>query len=92
MNKTIHIEVIYALPEKQTCISLDVDTLDNVENAIKKSGILQKFPEIDLQKNQVGIFSQKAKLTDKLHEGDRIEIYRPLTANPREIRRRRAQR
>ncbi|MBF1218329.1 MAG: RnfH family protein, partial [Haemophilus parainfluenzae] len=53
-------------------------------------GILQQFTEIDLRENKVGIYSRPAKLTDQLKDGDRIEIYRPLLADPKEIRRKRA--
>ena len=55
-----------------------------------QSGILQQFTEIDLRENKVGIYSRPAKLTDQLKDGDRIEIYRPLLADPKEIRRKRA--
>lgn len=92
MNEQIQVEVVYALPEKQTVLSIAIESSENIESVIKKSGVLDKFPEIDLNKNVVGIFGQKARLTDLLHDGDRIEIYRPLVADPREIRRKRAAR
>lgn len=92
MSKQIQVEVVYALPEKQTVLSIDIEPSEDIQSAIKKSGILDKYPEIDLKKNAVGIFNQKARLTDLMHDGDRIEIYRPLTADPREIRRQRAAR
>ncbi|WGE14528.1 RnfH family protein [Pasteurella multocida] len=62
-----------------------------IQTAILQSGILQQFTEIDLRENKVGIFSRPAKLTDQLKDGDRIEIYRPLLADPKEIRRKRAE-
>ena len=55
-----------------------------------QSGVLEKYTEIDLRQNKVGIFSRLAKLTDMVENGDRIEIYRPLVADPKEIRRKRA--
>ena len=61
-----------------------------IQTAILQSGILQQFAEIDLRENKVGIYSRLAKLTDQLKDGDRIEIYRPLLADPKEIRRKRA--
>ena len=61
-----------------------------IQTAILQSDILQQFTEIDLRENKVGIYSRPAKLTDQLKDGDRIEIYRPLLADPKEIRRKRA--
>ena len=87
----ISVEVCYALPDKQTLLTLDVEPYDNIESIIKQSGILELYPEIDLAKNKVGVFSKLAKLTDTLHQGDRIEIYRPLIADPKEVRKQRAQ-
>jgi len=57
---------------------------------IRASGILERFPEIDLDKNKVGVFGKLGKLSDTLHAGDRVEIYRPLIADPKEVRKRRA--
>ena len=62
-----------------------------VQTAIVQSGILQQFNDIDLRTNKIGIFSLPVKLNDQLKEGDRIEIYRPLLADPKEIRRKRAE-
>lgn len=92
MAKQIHIEVVYALPEQQFVVPLTVDEGTMIEQAIVQSGLLDKRKEIDLMVNRVGIFSRMAKLTDSVSDGDRIEIYRALTADPREIRRRRAER
>lgn len=68
-------------------------TLENpitIQNAIVQSGVLEKYTEIDLRQNKVGIFSRTTKLTDMVENGDRIEIYRPLIADPKEIRRKKA--
>ncbi|RLA04737.1 MAG: RnfH family protein [Gammaproteobacteria bacterium] len=86
----MRVEVVYALPDRQRLISLDVAELLTVGEAIEQSGILQLFPEIDLGVARVGIFSQLAALDDRLREGDRVEIYRPLIADPKAMRRERA--
>jgi uncharacterized protein len=86
----ILIEVAYATPEKQRIIELEVTADCTIEAAIKQSGMLELFPEIDLTKQQVGVFSQPRKLSDKIKAGDRIEIYRPLIVDPKEARRARA--
>ena len=91
MDKKITIEVAYALPEKQSLLQLQVDENSTVEQAIERSGILVSHPEIDLEQNKVGIWSRTCKLDVTLKEGDRIEIYRPLIADPKEVRKRRAE-
>lgn len=85
------IEVIYALPSQQICLPLEVDEQCTIEQAIQASGILSRFPEIDLQSQKVGVFSKLKTLTDKLAPGDRIEIYRPLLIDPKEVRKKRAE-
>ncbi|NVK25639.1 MAG: RnfH family protein [Gammaproteobacteria bacterium] len=91
MAELINIEVAYALPNKQTLLVLQVEPGTNIEQAIQRSTILADHPEIDLTENKVGIWSRTAKLSDTLNEGDRIEIYRPLIADPKEVRKRRAE-
>ena len=86
----LRIELIYALPFEQDILVIEIDENANVEQAIIQSDILQRYPEIDLSINKIGIFSKACKLTDKLHNNDRIEIYRPLIADPKEIRKARA--
>ena len=86
----ITIEVAYALPDTQLILETHVLSGTTVEAAIKASGILEKFPEIDLSTNKVGIFGKLTKPTNTLRRGDRIEIYRKLIADPKEVRRRRA--
>lgn len=85
------IEVIYALPGEQELITLDVDQGTTVEQAIKLSGILERYSDIDLSKNKVGIFGKVTKVDEELRDKDRIEIYRPLIADPKESRRKRAE-
>ena len=90
MPDEILVEIAYALPEEQVIISIKVPTIFNVQQAIEKSGIQKKFPSIDLSKNKVGIFGKKTTLDHTLNDRDRIEIYRPLILDPKEMRRKRA--
>lgn len=87
----IHVEVVYALPEEQRVLTLEVDQALTVEEIIVQSGVLELYPEIDLNKNKVGVFSRNVKLDATVNDKDRIEIYRPLVADPKEIRRKRAE-
>jgi len=84
------VEVAYALPRRQLILELRVGAGTTAEQAIRASGILEQFPEIDLKSSKVGIFGKPCKLTDTLQNGDRVEIYRPLIADPKEIRKQRA--
>lgn len=90
MSEEILVEVAYALPQKQEVLSLKVNSGATVSQAIEQSGILADFPEIDLASAKVGIFGKQAKLDAVLRDKDRIEIYRPLIADPKEIRKKRA--
>lgn len=85
-------EVIYALPHKQYMKKVKLAEGASIKEAIQASGIMRLRSEIDLAKNKVGIYSRTVKLTEKVHDGDRIEIYRPLLADPKELRRQRAER
>ncbi|OSN05805.1 RnfH family protein [Lonsdalea britannica] len=87
----MRVAVVYALPERQFLRALKLEEGSTVEQAIKASGLLTLRPEIDLTSNKVGIFSRIAKLDEALQEGDRVEIYRPITADPKELRRQRAE-
>jgi uncharacterized protein len=91
MNDKIDIEVVYALPDKQTLLTQQVDSGTTVADAIRVSGILDKHPEIDLAANKLGIFGKLTKPDTVLRDKDRIEIYRPLIADPKEVRRKRAE-
>jgi len=88
--ETIHVEVAYALSDRQIVLALDVVADATVAEVITQSGILEQFSEIDLEKNKVGVFGKLGKLTDTLHAGDRVEIYRPLIADPKKVRKQRA--
>lgn len=90
-EKLIHVEVVYALPRVQKVIKLAVTPDTQVQEIIEQSGVLELFPEIDLKKNKVGVYSRNVKLDATVRDGDRIEIYRPLVADPKEIRRKRAE-
>ncbi|QKU89888.1 RnfH family protein [Vibrio cholerae] len=90
-SEMVHVEVVYALPHEQRVLKLVVEQSATVEAIIRTSGILQMYPEIDLTVNKVGIFSRNVKLDAKVRDKDRIEIYRPLLADPKEIRRKRAE-
>jgi putative ubiquitin-RnfH superfamily antitoxin RatB of RatAB toxin-antitoxin module len=90
MPDQIMVEVAFALPEKQLIIPIRVNKDCTVQEAIKESGIESKFDEIDLSVNDVGIFGKLTTLDAKLRDRDRVEIYRPLIADPKEIRRKRA--
>lgn len=87
----IHVEVVYALPHEQRVVKLVVKSDLTVEEIIQKSGLLEVYPEIDLKVNKVGVYSRNVKLDATVRDHDRIEIYRPLIADPKEIRRKRAE-
>jgi putative ubiquitin-RnfH superfamily antitoxin RatB of RatAB toxin-antitoxin module len=86
----IDVEVAYATPEKQRIVKLSVEDGCTVEEAIVRSGIRDEFPGLEVNPAAVGIFSRKVSLDHRLRDGDRVEIYRPLIADPKESRRRRA--
>lgn len=85
------IEVVYGTPTRQEIINCTIGVNTTVEQAILSSGIIEEFPEIDLAVNNVGIWNRAAKLTDIVKDLDRIEVYRPLLADPKEVRKRRAE-
>ncbi|PHS72619.1 MAG: RnfH family protein [Cycloclasticus sp.] len=85
------VEVAHATPEKQLILAVPFQQGLTAENAINASGILTRFPTIDLSSDAIGIFSKPCKLDTVLREGDRVEIYRPLIADPKEVRRQRAE-
>lgn len=90
MAELIGVEVAYALPHEQHIVALEVEEGTTVERAIALSGLLERYPEIDLGDNKVGIFGKLSKLDKPLHAGDRVEIYRPLVADPKQVRKQRA--
>jgi len=84
----IRVEVAYALPGRQSILSIKLPEGSTVEQAILASGIRDLYPEIDLNAQKVGIFGRLSGLDEVLKAGDRVEIYRPLKADPKEVRRR----
>ncbi|MFN6961101.1 MAG: RnfH family protein, partial [Rhodocyclaceae bacterium] len=89
MAETIRVEVAYALPTKQEVIPLILPAGATLQQALEASGLLAKYPEIDLARGKFGIYSKLAKLDTVLRDRDRVEIYRPLIADPKEVRKQR---
>ena len=90
IEEKIMVEIAYALPDTQVVIPMEVAQGTTIEQAIKLSGVLETFPEIDLDTNKVGVFSKLGKLDQVLREKDRVEIYRKLIADPKQVRKQRA--
>jgi hypothetical protein len=88
----LKIEVVYATPDRQVRYMLELEEGATVGDAVAGSGALAEFPEIDLTQNRVGIYGRLVTLGARLDDGDRVEILRPLVADPTEARRRRAAR
>ena len=86
----MQIEVAYALEDKQTLLNIEVDEGTTLKQAIELSGLLTLYPQIDLTKDKTGIFGKIAKLDTILRKKDRVEIYRPLIADPKQVRKERA--
>ena len=91
MSNQIVVEVAYAKPEEQVILVVHTQAGVTAMSAIEASGILAKFPEIDLKNNKIGIFGKLIKSDTQLRDKDRVEIYRKLIADPKEVRRRRAE-
>ena len=90
MADSIHIEVAYARPERQELIKLKLPNGSTLHQAVAASGLLQRYPEIDLASVKLGIYGKLAKPDTALRDRDRVEIYRPLIADPKEVRKQRA--
>ncbi|MEZ5542389.1 MAG: RnfH family protein [Pseudomonadota bacterium] len=84
----MNIGVAYADKFRQVWVKLDVPEGSTVREAIERSGLLAQFPEIDLERQKIGIFGKLTKLDAVLEEGTRVEIYRPITADPETVERR----
>ncbi len=85
-SNIMRVEVAFATLQEQLIIPVDVAVDASIEEMIESSGILRKFPEIDLSKSKVGVFSVQKKLSDTLRDGDRVEIYRELIIDPKQAR------
>jgi uncharacterized protein len=90
-HASIVVEVAYASPDEQVLIRVEVPRGATLREAIAASGVLQRFPEINLESAAVGVFGRLRKLDDVLQPQDRVEIYRPLAIDPKDARRKRAQ-
>ncbi len=94
----ITVEVAYALPDRQKIIELQVEPGTTAKQAVVQSGIADEFPEIDMDNDPMGVFAQVLGTKGlppadqyRLQPGDRVEIYRPLIADPKEVRKQRAE-
>ena len=86
----IEVEVAYAREQEQALLRVSGEAGLTASQAIERSGILERFPEIDLEHYKIGIFGKLAKMDQTLHSGDRVEIYHPLIADPKQARKNRA--
>jgi putative ubiquitin-RnfH superfamily antitoxin RatB of RatAB toxin-antitoxin module len=90
MAESIQLEITYAKPDRQEIVSLKLPEGSTIQQAIEASGLLQRHPEIDLAKAKVGIYGKLSRMDTVVRERDRVEIYRPLIADPKEVRKQRA--
>ena len=91
MPGAIQVEVVYALPQRQEIVTVTLPEGATVRQAVEASGLLQKFPDIELDgANKLGVFAKLSKADTVLRDRDRVEIYRPLIADPKAVRKKRA--
>lgn len=90
MAESIQLEVTYAKPERQEVVSLKLPAGSTIKQAIEASGLMARYPEIDLAKTKVGIYGKLSRMDTVVRDRDRIELYRPLIADPKEVRKQRA--
>lgn len=86
----ISVTVALALPDRQEVVALRLEDGSTVADALERSGLARRFPEVDLAAAPVGVWSRRCERSALLRDGDRVEVYRPLQADPKEMRRRRA--
>ena len=89
-DETITVEVCYARADKQEVVNVRLPAGATVLAALEACGLLEKYPEIDVKKNKVGVWNKLSKVDNTLRDRDRVEIYRPLIADPKEVRKQRA--
>ena len=89
-DNTMVVEVAYARPDEQVIFEVEVAQGSTLQQAVEQSGIAARFPGIDLEKGKMGVFGKPARKDRPLIAGDRVEIYRPLIADPKEVRKQRA--
>lgn len=92
MSAGLRVELVYARPDGQAVRVLQVPPGTTLREAIERSGLLAEFPDVSLARNRIGVFGKPRGLDEPVRAGDRIEIYRPLAADPKELRRARARR
>ncbi len=90
MSDMLNVEVCYALAHKQELVKVRVAEGSTLLQGLEASGLLAKYPEIDIKKNKFGVWNKLSKVDAALRDNDRIEIYRPLIADPKEVRKQRA--
>lgn len=90
MAENIAVEVVYALAGTQDVVPLNLVAGSTAMQAVEASGLMAKYPEIDMKRNKIGVYSKLAKADTVLRDRDRVEIYRPLIADPKEVRKQRA--
>lgn len=90
MAETMQVQVVYALPQRQELVTVKLPEGATLQQAVEASGLMAKYPEIDLAKGKFGIFAKLSKVDAIVRDKDRVEIYRPLIADPKEVRKQRA--
>lgn len=90
MGEEIQVEVAYGLEREQVVLQVRLPKGATVAEAILRSGMLERYPEIDLRRSGVGVYGRLVRFDASLHDRDRVEVYRPLNADPKEVRRKRA--
>jgi putative ubiquitin-RnfH superfamily antitoxin RatB of RatAB toxin-antitoxin module len=90
MDDSIHVEVVYALPQRQEIVELKLPAGSVLEKAVIASGLMARYPEIDMARGKFGLYGKIARIDAVLRDRDRVEIYRPLIADPKEVRKQRA--
>ena len=92
MSAMIRVEVVYALPQRQELVEVKLPEGATVRQAVEASGLLEKYPDIELdRRNKLGIYAKLVKADSEVRDRDRVEIYRPLIADPKDVRRKRAE-
>lgn len=91
MAESLSVDVVYAKPERQELVHLTLAQGSTLKQAVEASGLLQRYPELDPEKLKLGVFGKISKPDALLREYDRVEIYRPLVADPKEVRKKRAE-
>ena len=90
MSNQIQVEVVYGRQDRQKVVAVKLGEGATLREAVERSGLLAEFPEIDLAANKLGIWNKLAKADAVVRDKDRVEIYRPLIADPKEVRKQRA--